>query len=138
MPAASPAQTKRVLMILWVAMLCALGMYFYIMQVAAREIEPGLEGRLWSIFLALAGVLAGVTLYLRMARIGGLLSKAIPLSEAEFGKLRTYYIVCFALAESVGLYGFVLYFMGSTLTATLPFFGAGLLLFVICFPRVPA
>ena len=127
---------RRVLLILWLAFMWALVVYGIVML----EIEPSAQeaGMLRTVMLAFAVTTGAAALYFRLARIGGLLSQATPLSDPELGQLRTNYIVCFALSEAVALYGFVLYFLGSSRAEALPFLAAAFLLLLICFPRLPA
>lgn len=126
---------RRVLLILWYAFLWAVALYWIVLQVI--ETEPAEVAFLVNVFLGLAGALGVVVLYLRVARIGALLSRATPISQEEMGQLRKYYIVCFALSEAVALYGFVLHFIGASRVQVAPFFVGAVVLFLVCYPRVP-
>lgn len=138
MQAVTPDQRKRTLMIIWFGMLCALIAYFFVMQMIDVGDDSGVEALFQTIFATLAGAMAGVAIYLRLVRIGRLLSTATPLSDRELSRLQSYYIVCFALSEAVGLYGFVLHVLGISLAAVVPYFAAAILILLICYPRLPA
>jgi hypothetical protein len=90
-----------------------------------------------NVLMGVAGVEGAVALYLRIARIGALLSKAAPASASDVARLRSLYIVCFALAEAVALCGFVLHFVGATPAEIVPFFLAAVVLLLLCYPRLP-
>jgi hypothetical protein len=77
-----------------------------------------------------------------------MLMAAAPLAGASLGlgsllarrgvRYPTALLLRLALAEAVGLFGFVLYFLGGPLEALIGFLGAGLLLDVIAMPTAAA
>ena len=127
---------RRILLVVWFGFVWALAIYGIVMTVIRPQ--PSDAGIFRFVLLATGGLTAAAAVYLRVVLIGGLLSKATPLSAAEWNRLRTLYILCFALSEGVALYGLELYFMAGTLSEAWPFFAAGFLLLLICFPRLPA
>lgn len=95
------------------------------------ELKMGLEGS------ALVSVL--IVLFIRFVKIAGVLVPDMPITTVErLAKLRTYFIVCYVFCETVALYGFVLRFMGSSLMDAAPFFAGSLLLYALCYPRLPS
>ena len=126
---------RRVLLIVWFAFLWTVAVYWIVMQFLKPQ--PGDVELLRNILLALGAAMGAAVLYIRVARIGALLSKATPASAAEVAKLRSLYIVCFVLSEAVALYGFVLHLIGASRAEIVPFFLAAVVLLLVCYPRLP-
>ena len=133
--AGTSTSAKRVLQILWFAFLVATAMYWMVMQMIPEHLRDVRVIR--NVLMGVGGTLGAAVLYIRIARIGELLSKATPASAAEVAKLRSLYILCFALSEAVALYGFVLYFIGASRAEIVPFFLAAAVLLLVCYPRFP-
>ena len=132
---ATPEQTKRFLLILWVVLFVVIGLYWYVLQM----IQPSIRDvtSVGNVILGLAIAMAGVVLYLRLVRIGSILSLATPASAKDLGTLQKHYILCYSLSLSVALDGFVLRFMGATNYQAAPFFIGAVALFLVCYPRLP-
>jgi len=131
----TPKQIRKSLLVMWFAFLTAIGLYLFVLhniQPPIRDVEA-----IHPWILGLAAVEAGIVLYLRVVCIGRLLTSATPASTKEIGKLRMYYVLCFGLSLSVALYGFVLRMMGADNFQAAPCFIGAVLLFLICYPRVP-
>ena len=127
---------RRTLLILWFAFVWTLAAYGIVLLVV--ETQPREAGALPAVMLGLAVLTATAVVYIRAGLLGRLLSKPTPLTTEQWTRLRVYYILCFALAESVALFGLVLSLLGGGLSEVAPYFAASILLFLICFPRLPA
>jgi hypothetical protein len=124
-PENDPAALLRFLKIVYAAMAGSVVLYLIVLEVIASELEPQSVAALRTALIVLAAILATVVLFLRFSILAGLLSLAGPgVPEGRTAKLRTYYIICFTLAETVGLLGFVLRFVGGSRADALPSFSA--------------
>ncbi len=133
--AENSTSAKKVLQILWFAFLVATAMYWMVMQMIPAN--PQDVRAMGNVLMGVAGAEGAAVLYIRIARIGALLSRATPVSSEEVAKLRVLYIVCFSLSEAVALYGFVLHFIGASRAEVAPFFFAAAVLLLVCYPRLP-
>jgi F0F1-type ATP synthase membrane subunit c/vacuolar-type H+-ATPase subunit K len=129
----------RSLRIVWIALLIALGIYVYLPE--SLNVQPRTPSPV--IFLAVAVVTIGIVgsaFFMRRKWIAP--AQAELAADLENGKAlarwRTGYLCCLALAESLGLYGLVLRFLGFTLQQVEPFYLAGLGLLLFFFPRFSA
>ncbi|MBZ5544297.1 MAG: hypothetical protein LAO07_11555 [Acidobacteriia bacterium] len=137
-PQNDPAVLVRFLKIVYAAMAGSVVLYLIVLEVVASELEPQPVGELRTALIVLAAILATVVLFLRFSILAGLLLPGGPaVPEARAAKLRTCYIICFTLAETVGLLGFVLRFVGGSRADAIPFFLGSFILFAACFPWVP-
>ncbi len=133
-----PAALLRFLKIVYAAMAGSVVLYLIMLEVIASHLEPQPVSTLRTALIVLAAILAMVVLFLRFSVLAGMLSpvpSAVP--EGRAAKLRTHYIICFALAETVGLLGFVVRFVGGSRADAFPFFAGSFILFAACFPSVP-
>lgn len=112
------------------------GVALKFVQIPASSQPPG---SMKTGLMVVAGATALIVLYLRFKKIVGLVSvdDATPLTE-RLGRIRAVFILCFVLSESVALYGFALGFLGAGIRDVLPFFVGALVLFALCYPRIPA
>jgi len=137
-PENDPAALLRFLKIVYAAMAGSVVMYLIVLEVIASDLEPQPVGALRTGLIVLAAILATVVFFLRFSILAGLLSPVGPaLREGRAAKLRTCYIICFTLAETVGLLGFVVRFVGGSRADAFPFFVGSFILLAACFPRVP-
>ena len=120
-------------MLLTSVALYGVALWFLADEIEARE--PTLP--LWP-FLLMAGILAALVLYLHQTRIQPLLRDATREPSQRIVQLRFNYIVCYVLAETVALFGFVTRFLGGSWGEAAPFFVVSVLLFGVCYPRRPA
>lgn len=137
-----PARTelqahKAVLLVLYFALLATVAMYWFVQELVAADREPAELGLLSTVLLIVGAGTAMVVLVLRFSLIPPLLSAATMEMAPRLARLRAYYIVCFALAEAVALYGFVSRLLGSSREDTIPFYLAAIVLFALCYPRAP-
>jgi hypothetical protein len=135
---ASVAVQAKFLKLLFFVMVFAVGMY----AVALQVINPSSEQLPDVVKIALEGCALAtglIVLFVRFVKIAGVLVPDTPIPAAErLAKLRMYFITCYCLSEVVAVYGFVLRFMGTSLMDAAPFFAGSLLLFALCFPRLPS
>jgi hypothetical protein len=137
-PENDPAALPRFLKIVYVTMAGSVVLYLIVLEVIASDLEPQPIAALRTALIVLAAILATVVLFLRFSILAGLLSPAgLAVPEGRAAKLRTYYLICFALAETVGLLGFALRFVGGSRADAFPFFAGSFILFAACFPKVP-
>lgn len=138
---------NRITKLLFFVLLSAIPMYFFIQEVVAGQYEVSsavaaegeglrqglVEMLLWIIALGTAAVVVSLR-FLLMPWLQRSPRLDIP---ARLNRLRAFYILCFALSESVALYGFVLRLLGGTRDATLVFYATAVFLFILCYPRLP-
>ena len=132
------AALLRFLKIVYAAMAGSVVFYLAVLELIASELAPQPVGALRTGLIVLAGILATVVLFLRFSILAGLLSPVPPaVPEGHVAKIRTYYLICFTLAGTVGPLGFVLRFVGGSRADAMAFFLASFLLFATCFPMLP-
>jgi len=137
-PSADAQAVFRLLRLIYVAMFASVGAYWLVGEVVARQTEitaPAIIARVLQV-VAAGTVLA--VLVLRFQRIPALTATALASEPAALlARLRVLYLVCFALAEAVALYGLVLRFLGVPRADVTLFFLAAAVLFLLCYPRPP-
>lgn len=128
---------KRGVIISYFVLFASVGIYWMVLEV----LRPGTEANDLSVikpvFLVLAGACAGTVLYLRLFRIPPLIENPVEEVTRPIPKLRVYYILCFALCESVALFGFLLRFLGASRAEAGLYFVAAVSLLLVCYPRWP-
>lgn len=129
--------TRRVIQVIYFAFLGTLGIYWMVLEIIQPETGTADLTLIRPLFLALAGALAAVVVYLRHFRIPALLAGPSAAGTETIAKLRVYYILCIVLSEAVALYGFVLRFLGATRQDAGLFFLLAVVLFAVCYPRWP-
>ncbi|MBN2107896.1 MAG: hypothetical protein JW832_10770 [Deltaproteobacteria bacterium] len=112
-----------ILRVIWCAMLASLAIYVFAgLQVAANmqvSINQDKLDMLRKIFYALAGVTLIITRYVRrfILSAGGRAGPAAQSSESPvLQKYATAMIIAWALSESIGIYGLVLFLLGKNAT----------------------
>ncbi len=123
--------------VLYFTLFAAVGLYWFVLEFLKRESELGEPGILEPVFGAVGAVTALAVLFLRFSRIPSLLAGSSVETRQRLTQLRASYILCFVLAESVALYGFLLGLLGASTGDTLVFFLGAAVLFLLCYPRVP-
>ncbi len=130
------AAFNRFVKTLWVALLVSVCLYWPMLgYLQTNRNEPPPPAVLQALTL-LATANATAVLLLRFNRITAILSR-VPFDLTALPQLRTLYILCFVLAESVALFGFVLYFLGAPREQAAWFFIGSVALFLLCYPRTP-
>jgi len=123
----------RSLRMMFAAMFVACALYIVVLVELADQIEPHPLGVWLNALRALAVFLAGGVLYVRFVLIARILGTDD--LRPRIPKLRVYYVLSYVLCEAIALGGFALRFAGGSFNAALPFFGAAVLLFALCYPK---
>ncbi len=130
---------SRLLKILFSVMVLSVMLYGVAIAEVAPQIQsrpPGSMKTALSVLAALAGL---AVLYLRFSKIGALLSPDAPTDTPKrLVKLRQYYTVCYVLSECTALFGVALRYQGASVREVIPFFLGALILFGLCYPRLPS
>lgn len=137
-----PRDVYRVLQLLYFILLVAIALYWLIAE-GVFGIEPPRIGEIESLgtakfilaLIALADVI--LVLYYRYSRIPSLLRQPATDYAQVVRRLRASYMICLVVAQSVALYGFVLRILGGSRDDAIPFFLGAVVLFLLCYPRVP-
>lgn len=128
---------KRLTQVIYFVLFGTVGLYWVVLEMLAASVEPRDLGTIKHVLFAVAAGSAGFVLYLRFARIPPLLDQLTGDFSQRFSRLRYYYLLCHVLSEAVALYGFALRVLGGERADALPFFGASVVLFLLCYPRLP-
>lgn len=142
-PSASPpppdaGAIARVIKIVYFVLFATVGFYWGVLELLATNIEPRDPGTLKWALLAVSGASAVSVLYLRFSRIPTITDSPTTDPAQQLAQMRGLYLVSFALAESVALYGFLLRMLGASRADAVPFFVTAVVLFLLCYPRLPA
>ena len=133
------ATLLRFLKMIYFILLATVGMYWFVVEMLTAGKEPQDLGVMGTWLAAAAGATAVVVLYFRFSRIPPLLvTTAEGPSGERLAQLRIFYILCYTLSEAVALYGFLLRFLGESREGVAPYFFGSMVLFVLCYPRLPA
>lgn len=128
---------KGVIVILYFALLVTVPMYGIVAEVIAANREPADPGIIKLVLMAVGAVTAAVVLFIRFSLIPPMLHTPTMELTQRLARLRAFYIICFALAEAVALYGLVLRILGAGLGDSILFFAASIGLFLLCYPKTP-
>jgi cytochrome b561 len=133
-----PRRVLKALRIVWAAMLFSLFMYAFVLTRihASSNIPPD---RRFQASITLMGIVTGaVVLYLRFVRIAALYSPIEPIDDKTLArKIWASHVFCYVFSETTALFGFVLAFMRGGPNFYVPLYLGGVLLMVLCFPRLP-
>jgi hypothetical protein len=127
----------RMIKILYFTLFATIPMYWFIQEAVVAGWEPAETGAVKTALLVAGAGTAAVVLFLRYSLIPPLLAGATLEWAQRLARLRAYYIFCFAVSETVALYGFVLRLVGGSRQDAVPFFAAAVALFLLCYPRTP-
>ena len=129
---------RQFVWILYFSLVSATGLYWLVPYYVSLEHEAVDVGLIKPVFQAVAALAATAALYVRFSLIGSLLEPKTPPALPHLEqRLRTHYIICYTLCESVGLFGLVLYLLGGTRQDFAVLYFAALGLFLLCYPRLP-
>ncbi len=135
-PSNDLASFNRFVKTLWFALFVSVCFYWPMLGfLEINRDEPPPPAVLQALTL-LAAANATAVILLRFNRITASLSR-VPLDPAALPQLRTLSILCYVLAESVALFGMVLYFLGAPREQATWFFLGSVVLFLLCYPRTP-
>jgi len=130
---------SRFLRIVFLVMVLSVIFYGGVMAEVAPQLESRPLGSVKSSLTVLAALSGLVALYVRFNKIGALLSPDVPTDTLKrLVKLRQYYTVCYVLSECTALFGVALRYQGASVREVIPFFLGALILFGLCYPRLPS
>jgi hypothetical protein len=112
-------------------------MYGIVAEVIAANRDATDPGVIKLVLLAVGAGTAAVVLFIRFSLIPPILHTPTMALRERLGRLRAFYIICFALSEAVALYGLVLRIMGAGLDDSILFFAVSIGLFLLCYPKAP-
>ncbi len=131
----------RTLAVVWGAMVASILVFGVVAATVLRGTPPARGGSgvdLW-IELEAAGTAWAALVLWKTKRTDPLRSGALdPASDAGRAALRKVSIVCWALVESIAVFGLVLVFLRRTPLPGAAFIAAALLIQSFLFPRIPA
>ncbi len=140
-----PKELLRFLYILYAALITATVFYWILLQSLVEPAEAPGDYLLVYILGALAAMETLGVLAVRFVVMARLLRPANPFSPANpdglgirMRKLRFWYIIIYVVIEAVALIGFVAGLMMGDILPAVPFFGVAIILFAVCYPKVPA
>jgi hypothetical protein len=134
-------QLKLLLWILFAAMIFSVGLYWFVLEMLAAQLPHRSPDSVKLALTFIAAVLAGAALYLRWASIAELFSPTgviVPEPDVRLNQIWRNFILCYVLAESVALCGFVLRVLGESRRGVAPYFLGTVILLLVCNPRVPS
>jgi len=128
---------NRFVKLLWFVLLVSVGMYWLILALLELPPERSLDPLVQQVLTAVAAAAGVAVLFLRFNLIPRLLARVTSGTDAttSLAALRTIFIVCFALAESIALFGLVVYFLGATREQAAWFFLGAFALLALCYPK---
>jgi hypothetical protein len=131
------AAFNRFVKLLWFVLLVSVGLYWFILSLLELPPERSLDPLVQQILAAVAAATAVAALFLRFNLIARGVSEAAPGTDLSrwLARLRTLYIVCFVLAESIAVFGLVLYLLGAPRVDASWFFLGSAALFAACHPK---
>jgi hypothetical protein len=110
---APPGNIRLTVWLIWFGLLGALAVYVVMLRTAAPPPPAKLDANMPRILGVVAVVVAIVSLVLRKVFLGGYKTGALNLESYGGRKLFiTGHVVCFALSESIGVFGLMLGFVG--------------------------
>jgi hypothetical protein len=128
----------RVLRIIQIAMLVSVALYVFVgerIPVGGKP-DPALFYVLSLVSITVVGIILVVRRTLVLQSEEMLKSKSTDVATIK--RWRSGYIATYALAQSLGLFGFVLRFMGFKLGQVAPFYLGGFILMLFFSPRRPS
>ncbi|MEM1349274.1 MAG: hypothetical protein AAGI01_12005 [Myxococcota bacterium] len=136
-----PAQQSPLLVtrILWAAMLMSIFLYvgltFVLTMPEGFEAEAHTQAVFIGSFAVVSLSILGVTFVLRQVMFFRKFEKGDLTADSAPAAYQTVAIVSFAMAEAIALFGFVLHMTTYDPVAPLPFFGLGLVLLLMLYPK---
>jgi F0F1-type ATP synthase membrane subunit c/vacuolar-type H+-ATPase subunit K len=125
---------NRVVKVLYFALFASVGLYWFITGFISPDAELTPPPVIAQVLTLLAASVTVAVAFLRFNRIPHVQSHLLTDPNA-LNQLRVLYIVCFALAESVAVYGLVLYLLGAPRDDASWFFLGSAALFAACYPK---
>src|SRR5207249_9641340 len=130
---------SRFLKILFSVMVLSVLLYGVAIAEVAPQIQSRPPGAMQTGLRVMAAMAGLAALYVRFSKINALLSPDAPTDTPKrLVKLRQYYTVCYLLSECTALWGVALRYVGASVREVIPFFLGALILFELCYPRLPS
>jgi len=141
MPASPLGGSFGVARVVWLTMVASVGVYFVLLAVlvgaGGAVAQPELVMVLRRVFLIVAGLESFAIWVIHRRLLGPAVMRVPGTTESplEPGRALGVHLVCWALGESIAIYGLVLGLLGHELGAAAPFFVWGAALLVFLRPR---
>jgi F0F1-type ATP synthase membrane subunit c/vacuolar-type H+-ATPase subunit K len=130
---------RKLLQTVRIALLVSIALYVFIGERIGRNTQSTPDRNVYFAITLFAITTVGMTF--AVWRLFVLRSEVIladqPEDTAALKRWRTGYIITYTLCETVALFGFVLRFMGFTLSEVAPFYVVGFALMLLFSPRRP-
>jgi F0F1-type ATP synthase membrane subunit c/vacuolar-type H+-ATPase subunit K len=130
---------RKLLQTVRIALLVSIALYVFIGERIGRSTQSTPDRNVYFAITLFAITTVGMTF--AVWRLFVLRSEVIladqPEDTAALKRWRTGYIITYTLCETVALFGFVLRFMGFTLSEVAPFYVVGFALMLLFSPRRP-
>jgi F0F1-type ATP synthase membrane subunit c/vacuolar-type H+-ATPase subunit K len=130
---------RKLLQTVRIALLVSIALYVFIGERIGRSTQSTPDRNVYFAITLFAITTVGMTF--AVWRLFVLRSEVIladqPEDTAALKRWRTGYIITYTLCETVALFGFVLRFMGFTLSEVAPFYVVGFALLLLFSPRQP-
>ena len=130
---------RKLLQTVRIALLVSIALYVFIGERIERSTQSTPDRNVYFAITLFAITTVGMTF--AVWRLFVLRSEVIladqPEDTAALKRWRTGYIITYTLCETVALFGFVLRFMGFTLSEVAPFYVVGFALMLLFSPRRP-
>ncbi|HEY7096548.1 MAG TPA: hypothetical protein VH437_07485 [Terriglobales bacterium] len=129
----------RVVKLIRIAMLVSVVLYVVIAEMAAPKsaAPPNLIIFYVLTFMAITSVIL-IMGFRRFWIVPAAAALPMPVPDAAINRWRTGYILAYAFAETIALYGLVLRFLGFSLSQVAPFYLAAFVLLMMLAPQWPA
>jgi hypothetical protein len=127
-------QSLRTLRIIHIAFVISMFMQMYVLVVTRKEPIDPLDRTFVYGLMAVALSLSAACLAMRFFVLPKIDEEAAAIDTIS-PRRPSFYIIAFALCESVWLFGFVLSFLGEPLSTAITFLAIALILMTLCFPR---
>jgi len=132
-------QADQFLRIVWVVMFFWLFLYLVVLKMISINTVSTPPQSVQLAFALLGMGTAAAAVYLRFVRIARVIESVEPIDDlALVAKIRATYIVCFVLAEATSLFGFGLAFIRGDPRIYGSLYLGGVVLMLLCYPRLPA
>jgi hypothetical protein len=140
-----PRQAVRQLRLVWTMMLFSLGLYVVVLRIISSPTvihnSPTIPlDHTFQYGVLACGIATGLVVwYLRFVRLAGLSSVTGQIDEKTLVRsVWATHILCFVCAEATFLFGFALAFLHGEFKLYVPLYLGGVLLMLLCYPRLPS
>jgi hypothetical protein len=127
-------QATRSLRIIHIAFIAAMFLQLYVLISVRKPQHDQLDRTFVYGIMGVALASATACLAMRFFLLPKIDEEAAAI-DTVWPRRQSFYIIAFALCESVWLFGFVLSFMGEPLSTAFTFLAIAVILMILCFPR---